>query len=142
MNKIKLLIAGALAAAVMLPVFALIPAAAQAASGDVQKGLTCGANGEIPPPGATCSIETDGDPSQKVQDLVSSIISIFSWVVGILSVIMIIYGGFRYVTSGGDSGNVTAAKNTIMFAIVGLVIVALSQVIVKFVIGTVGEITN
>jgi hypothetical protein len=47
---------------------------------------------------------------------------------------MIIYGGFRYITSGGDSNGVTAAKNTILYAIIGLIIVALAQIIVNFVL--------
>jgi hypothetical protein len=47
---------------------------------------------------------------------------------------MIIYGGFRYITSGGDSGRVGSAKNTLIYAIVGLIIVALAQLIVNFVI--------
>ena len=47
---------------------------------------------------------------------------------------MIIIGGLRYITSNGDSGNVTNAKNTILYAIVGLVIVALAQLIVRFVV--------
>jgi hypothetical protein len=47
---------------------------------------------------------------------------------------MIIIGGFRYITSGGDSGSVSSAKNTVLYAIVGLIIVALAQVIVRFVL--------
>ena len=47
---------------------------------------------------------------------------------------MIIIGGLRYITSGGDSGNVTGAKNTILYAVVGLIVVALAQVIVRFVV--------
>jgi hypothetical protein len=47
---------------------------------------------------------------------------------------MIIIGGFRYITAGGDSNNVSAAKNTIIYAIIGLVIVAFAQIIVQFVL--------
>lgn len=47
---------------------------------------------------------------------------------------MIIVGGFRYVISGGDSNGVSGAKNTIMYAIIGLVIVLFAQIIVKFVL--------
>jgi hypothetical protein len=52
-----------------------------------------------------------------------------------------IYGGFKYITSGGDSGNVTAAKNTIMYALIGLVVVALAQLIVRFVLGKANNVT-
>ncbi len=66
--------------------------------------------------------------------LMQKIINIFSVVVGSVSVIMIIIGGFRYIISGGDSAGVTSAKNTILYAIVGLVIVLFSQAIIRFVL--------
>ena len=56
----------------------------------------------------------------------------------IISVIMLIYGGLRYVLSGGDSKKVTDAKNTIMYAIIGLIISILAYAIVNFVINAVG----
>lgn len=76
----------------------------------------------------------DDDPSDKVNNLITQIINIVSVIVGIVAVLMIIYGGFKYITSGGDSGNITTAKNTILYAIIGLVIVALAQFIVRFVL--------
>lgn len=72
---------------------------------------------------------------KKVNHMVGTVINILSMAVGIVAVIMIIYGGFRYVTSGGDSNQLGTAKNTIIYAIVGLVIVGLAQFIVKFVLG-------
>ena len=53
---------------------------------------------------------------------------------GAVSVLMIIIGGFRYVISGGDSNGIQGAKNTIIYALVGLVIVLFSQIIVRFVL--------
>jgi hypothetical protein len=69
-----------------------------------------------------------------VQDVIKTVINILSVVVGVVAVIMIIIGGFKYITSSGDSNNVASAKNTIIYAIVGLIIVALAQVIVHFVL--------
>ncbi len=87
-----------------------------------------------------CTTGTDGqDPSTKVNDLITQIINVFSVVVGIVAVIMIIYGGFKYITSGGDSNNITGAKNTILYAIIGLIIVALAQFIVRFVLSKTAE---
>lgn len=83
-------------------------------------------------PGTGCT-GTSGTPD-KVNKLITDIINIFSVVVGIVAVIMIIYAGFRYITSGGKQESVTAAKNTILYGIIGLIIVALAQVIVKFVL--------
>jgi cytochrome bd-type quinol oxidase subunit 2 len=80
--------------------------------------------------------------TDKVNTLITQIINIFSVVVGIVAVIMIIYGGLKYITSGGDSGNVTGAKNTILYAIIGLVIVALAQFIVRFVLAKTADTVN
>ena len=56
------------------------------------------------------------------------------YIVGIIAVIMLIIGGIRYVISGGDSKKVTDAKNTVLYAIIGLVICFFSYAIVNFVI--------
>lgn len=65
---------------------------------------------------------------------VQNIINILSILVGVVSVIMIIVGGFRYIISNGDTNGVSGAKNTILYAIVGLVVVMFAQVIVRFVL--------
>jgi len=59
------------------------------------------------------------------------------FIVGALSVVMIIIGGLRYVISGGNSASVTAAKNTILYAIVGLVISFLAFAAINFVLNTI-----
>jgi hypothetical protein len=87
--------------------------------------------GPVPPD--ACAYHGDR-PETKLNALIATIVNLFSVLVGVIAVIMVIVGGFRYVTSGGDSGNVSSAKNTILYAIVGLVIVALAQFIVKFVL--------
>ncbi|MCA9340944.1 hypothetical protein KC952_00245 [Candidatus Saccharibacteria bacterium] len=66
----------------------------------------------------------------------STITDVLLFILGAVSVIMIIIGGLRYVISGGNSANVTAAKNTILYAIVGVVIALLSYAIIKFVLGS------
>ncbi|TWO99349.1 hypothetical protein EUA80_03065 [TM7 phylum sp. oral taxon 351] len=63
-------------------------------------------------------------------------------VVGLISVIMLVYGGLRYILSGGDSKKVTDAKNTILYAIIGLIISLLAFAIVNFVLNSVVGITN
>lgn len=91
--------------------------------------------------GTNCSQTelSDEEATERVNQLIRTIINIFSLVVGVVAVIMIIIGGLKYITSGGDSSNVTGAKNTILYAIIGLVIVALSQVIVRFVLSRVTQ---
>lgn len=75
----------------------------------------------------------EGGANDRVNNIIKTVINIFSLVVGVVSVIMIIIGGFKYITSGGESSNVTSAKNTILYAIIGLVVVALAQILVRFV---------
>jgi len=72
--------------------------------------------------------------SPTTTSLINTIVNILSIIVGVLAVIMIIFAGFQYVTSGGDSGKLASAKNTLIYAIVGIIIVAFAQTIVKFVI--------
>lgn len=55
-------------------------------------------------------------------------------IIGVISVVMLIYGGFRYIISGGDNKKVTDAKNTILYAIIGLIISLLAYAIINFVI--------
>ena len=109
----------------------LIPATAGAAdctniASKVSKGANTAA-GE----GTTGNCANDtGVNDEGIGALGARVVNLFSLIVGIIAIIMIIYGGFRYITSGGDSGRVGAAKNSLIYAIVGLIIVAFAQLIV------------
>ena len=78
-----------------------------------------------------------GGNRRTVNDLIKQIIEVLSVIIGVTAVIMIMVGGFKYITSAGDSNNISSAKNTILYALVGLVVVALAQLIVKFVLSKV-----
>jgi hypothetical protein len=121
------------AAALSFLVFpALVPAAVSA-----QINVDCNGIQECLDNGS-CSVDEGncdaGGAGSKVNDIIKLVINIFSLIVGVIAVIMIIVGGLKYITSGGDSGNVSGAKNTIIYAVVGLVVVALAQFIVRFVL--------
>ena len=146
LNKIrKNLTALAVLMALVAVPLAVIPAThafAQAAGGtaaplNLNDKLKCGSNISISDPN-TCTATTSG--STNFTAIVTDIINIFSIVIGVVSVIMIIFGGFRYVTSGGDSGKVGDAKNTILYAIIGLVVVGAAQFIVQFVLDKVSTV--
>ena len=64
------------------------------------------------------------------------IVSVMLFTVGILSIIMLIFGGLRYIISNGDSKKVEAAKNTILYAIIGLIVAIMSYAIVNFVVSS------
>ena len=67
--------------------------------------------------------------------IVRTVINTMLFIVGLLSVIMLIYAGIRYVTAHGDKSQVEGAKNTMIYAIVGLVIAIVAYAIVNWVIG-------
>lgn len=73
-------------------------------------------------------------PAKPLNDTITSVVNLLSSITGVLAVIMIVYGGLRYVTSGGASDKVGNAKNIILYALIGLAVVALAQFIVKFVL--------
>ena len=66
----------------------------------------------------------------------STITNVLLFIIGAIAVIMIVIGGMRYVLSGGDSNQITAAKNTILYAIIGIVVAILAYAAVNFVIGS------
>ena len=67
---------------------------------------------------------------------VSTIINVIIGVVGIVSVIFIVIGGLSYVTSAGDPGKTKKAKDTILYAIIGLIVAVLAFAIVNFVLAS------
>ena len=68
-----------------------------------------------------------------------TITNVLLFLVGAVSVIMLIIGGIRYTISGGDSTAVTAAKNTILYAVIGIVVSLLAYALVNFVITSFAE---
>jgi len=87
-----------------------------------------------------CNNTSGGDTS--ISHLIKTIVNIVSIIVGAVAVLMIIVGGFRYVTSGGSAEGTKAARQTIVYAIIGLVVVALAQIIVHFVLNNVNTGTS
>ena len=66
----------------------------------------------------------------------STITNVLLFIVGAIAVIMIVIGGLRYVTSGGNQNAVTAAKNTILYAIIGIIVAILAYAAINFVLGS------
>ncbi len=71
-----------------------------------------------------------------------TITQILLYILGIVAVIMLIWGGLRYILSGGDAKKVTDAKNTVLYAIIGLIIAFLAYAIVSFVISALPSSKN
>jgi hypothetical protein len=83
-----------------------------------------------------------GTNGSGVGGIVKAIVGILSYIVGVAAVVMVILGGFKYVTSAGDSGRISSAKNTLVYALVGLAIAALAQFLVHFVLSASSDAAN
>ena len=78
-----------------------------------------------------------GDGNDDLTVNITNILNVIIGVLGILAVIVIIFGGVQYMTSTGDAAKVKKAKDTILYGVIGLIIVILAFAIVNFVINNV-----
>lgn len=83
--------------------------------------------------GDTTGICGDGADSELTA-IIGVVIRLMIFVAGIIAVIMIIIGGIKYATSNGDSSSISSAKNTILYAVIGLAVAIMSFAIVNFVL--------
>lgn len=74
-------------------------------------------------------------PDLKAEAVVTGLLNTVYWATGIMAVVMLIIGGIFYITSDGNAQKITRAKDIIMYAIIGLVVVLAAFVITNFVIG-------
>ena len=124
-KEMKKTIRTAFAGLLLVPVLAL-GISAVAGSVDVSAQILNGLN----------SVNTGNGPTNLTGTggAFTTIVNVLLFIIGAVSVIMLIYGGIRYTTSGGNANSVTAAKNTIMYAIIGLIIAIFAFAIVNFVV--------
>lgn len=129
-NKTTLSVIAAFVFSVAAALSPLVPQAMAApatgcdtgAAGGIKSGLDCANNSTAP------------DTLFGSNSIFTNIVNTLLFVIGSVSVIMLIWGGIRYSTSAGNASNVTAAKNTIMYAIIGLIIAFLAYAIVNWVL--------
>lgn len=113
-----------LATCALFAVGIAVPALVSATTaGDIQSGVNQAAGGA-----------ESKDPGKTLGQTIETVVNILSLVIGIIAVFMVIIGGFSYITSGGNDQKVATAKNTILYAVIGLIIVAFAQLIVRFTI--------
>jgi hypothetical protein len=104
----------------------LTPAGVFAGDEGLKDGYKNAQGKDIPPcmfTSATCA-----------NGIFTNIINTALFIIGAVSVLMLIYGGIKYTTSGGDEKAVTSSKNTILYSVVGIVIAIAAYAIVNFVV--------
>lgn len=112
----------------LVGLLALAPAA-HAADCNTQGGDNLSINS-----GVQCA-QGKGQPTELFGDqgIFTTVTNVLLFLIGAVSVIMLIIGGIRYTISNGDQGAITSAKNTILYAIIGLVVAILAYAAVSFV---------
>ncbi len=125
-NNIKKLAQGLLLVPALVLGLSFVPAPQAAAqsgcSDDVSGGITGGAD---------CA--KGEDQGSSLTQIFQTVVNIMLFLIGAVAVIMLVIGGIRYVVSGGNQDQVTGAKNTIMYAIIGIVVAFLAYAAVSFV---------
>ena len=81
-------------------------------------------------------VNTTGGTSSKtsVASIIKTVVNVLLFVLGAVAVIMIVIGGIKYTTSGGDANGIKSAKDTILYSVVGLIVAMMAYAIVNFVI--------
>jgi hypothetical protein len=124
-------------------VFAItfIPSLSLAASNGGCTGSDASSTSVNSLPSAAGCAKPNGAPDQLFGPggIMTTILNTIIFLVGAVAVVMLIIGGFRYVISGGSKDQVSEAKNTIMYALIGIVIAVISFAIVNFVTGALGN---
>lgn len=92
------------------------------ASAQVSKGIDTATTSEMK------GKSIDGD-----NGLIKTVVNVLLWAVGILSVIMIIFSGLRYITSAGDASKTKSAQSTLTYSVVGLIVAIMAYAIVNMV---------
>jgi hypothetical protein len=117
--------------AIMFSIVGVGSIATQTVHAQDAKTAVCEALGAAVNGDGTCDEPAD---SPSLTGALEAALNILSIVAAVIAVILIIIGGLKYITSQGDSGSTSSARSTIIYAVVGLIIVALAQVIVNFVL--------
>jgi hypothetical protein len=106
--------------------------------GNTAQNTQAGGNGQQQAASGTSNTLCGASATDDAPSIVKTVINTMLFILGMIAVIMIIIGGIRYTTSNGDSSQVKAAKDTILYAVVGLVVAILAFAIVNFVVTNIG----
>jgi len=130
----RLAVVRALITTLILSFTMLVALSGVGAAASSQDELTtiCASAGDKP---SYCStVKTTNSPISGTAGVINKVTDIIAFAAGAVAVIMVIYGGFTYIISNGDPSKITKARQIIIYALAGLVIIILAREIVVFVI--------
>jgi hypothetical protein len=84
---------------------------------------------------AACTGQTTSDPLTGPGGKLANITNIIAFVAGAAAIIVVVVGGLRYITAGGDSNKAAEARKTVTNALIGIVIIVLGRALIEFVVG-------
>ena len=114
------------------------PHVGAAAAADNGLGLKKGVSSAKGNDQVSCLFGSEKEGCTDGTGIFQTIVNVILFIIGAVAVIMIVVGGVRYTVSNGDSNAVQGAKNTIMYAIVGLVVAIIAYALVNFVVVNIG----
>jgi hypothetical protein len=126
MNKIKLSFVSIVALA-LLGGTALATVGGGSYASAACSGIDCAKDGAD-------NVKTGGANSSNLDTAIKTITNILLFIIGAVSVIMLIIGGLKYVMSNGSADAIKSAKNTILYAIIGIIVAIAAYAIIEFVV--------
>jgi Type IV secretion system pilin len=123
-SKILILVTAAMCVGLLAPALASADCANPSST---KESIQCGTSN-------SAGVPVSSDATGSLNNTISTAVNILSAAVGVAAVIMLILGGFRYITGGGKQESIASAKNTVLYVIIGLTIAAFAQLIVHFVL--------
>lgn len=86
---------------------------------------------------AACRGRTGQDPLTGPSGVLNTVTNIMAWIAGVAAVIFLVVGGIKYITAAGAPAEVQKAKETIIYALIGLIVIVLARAIITFVLGSI-----
>jgi Type IV secretion system pilin len=127
-NKVKNLVMAFVLGAIMVAV----PQPAFAATADELENACQGNNS------ALCASYRDGKNDSTTDNailkLLKNITNILAYLAGVLAVIFVMWGGFKYITSGGDASKAASGRQTLTYALIGVIVIVISRQLIIFVL--------
>lgn len=128
----RLLVLGTILGGLFVTTLAPLPGSVAHAT-DVLQGACSGPGSGS----AVCRGKSTQDPLTGPNGVLTTVTNILAWVAGTAAVIFVVVGGIKYITAAGAPAEVQKAKETIIFALVGVVLIVLARAIITFVLSRV-----